>query len=1237
MVDLTDQSSFFADDDEDGAQDADETVYYDLTNNKDDDPTTGSEAQINGALFFTDQPDSSSGTGVIQAFVRLQDGGNDDTPGFENGYNTDARPVYHEENTSPSFTTNLFLSAVPIVEIDGVQYYEFRLDINQLNSSPLLSLDALQLYTSDVADGDVLGPVPGVSWNGGAPVDETGTSFDDNTTLVYDLDGAGDASILLNYSLQAGSGKSDMFFYVPVSNFGGANPETTLVTLYSEFGATNTLDASDNLVAIDDPTAADDGVTEDATSIYGVYTTNDGFEEWSVSKVLDDNFLWGYKWNDLDGDGVWDVGEAGEGGFVIDYEITYKDGNGAKAPIVTVAGSTTTSDGTIDVDGDGEVDPAGYYIIPVPLGAANNTTYTITLTERAREDWVNTYDGDATADRTTTFQFSENTLEDNPEAISGVFGEAVQFNFGNFELFDISGTKYIDSNGDGTISGTETTTLAGVTIFIDDDDSGNLSEGDRTTVTDENGNWSFTGLGPDDIGKSVYEDLTQGGLDATYYQTVGNGGLVISTTSGEDVTGLDFGNVEYGSIAGTKFEDADGDGDPADGDSGIPEWTISLYDGDPDNGGTLIDQTTTDENGDYSFDGLALGTYWLVEETREGWVNTTPVQIAVTGTGTSGFDITGQDFYNFELFDISGTKYIDSNGDGTISGTETTTLAGVTIFIDDDDSGDLSEGDRTTVTDENGNWSFTGLGPDDIGKSVYEDLTQGGLDATYYQTVGNGGLVISTTSGEDVTGLDFGNVEYGSIAGTKFEDADGDGDPADGDSGIPEWTISLYDGDPDNGGTLIDQTTTDENGDYSFDGLALGTYWLVEETREGWVNTTPVQIAVTGTGTSGFDITGQDFYNFELFEISGYKWADLDADGTWDEPVTAGLEGWTIVLDDDANPDNGFIASTTTAADGSYSFENLGPDSYGGALVGITIHVYELQQDGFTQTYDGGYTFTLTSGADYAAPIGEAVDGNFGNHMMAGANRTPGFWQSQLGSSFYDGILDNQGDSNGDGSPNGDKDYEEEGWSETDLLELYGVDLESNDGNADNVSDNDHFAIWDPNESGTPDEEGDIFLTPEELHEWVSGGEKGGGRDFVEILERDLGAAFLNSINNDAIGDDPGGDYAIDPDIADSYMAAIQFVTTVSGSKKDQKDAWNDYGSDAHNELSAFNESGEAMVEGEMVQILMDGDDYSSSFVQNYLKVEENIAAEESALIQPSIADSVIYDDMMLAQINAAV
>ena len=515
------------------------TTYFDLTR------ATGDRAEINDALFFQNKPDTSSGTGLIQAIVRVQDPGGGD--GFENGYNSSARPVSYEENTSPNFTTSLLLSEVPIVTIDGTQYYEFRLDINQLNSSSLLSLDEVKLYTSAVADGEATGLITG-SW------------FTSNAHQVYDMDGAGNTSVLLDAGNSSGSGSSDMFFYVPLSNFGAVDPDDTYVTLYSEFGGAGTLDSGDGLTPLDDPanTALGDNGSDTgdvATAVYGGYLANDGFEEWSVSKQTGGNIT-GYKFDDANGNGQWDVGEVALGGWSFDYTITYDEGKGKNIQHVVVDGTVTTSDGAHDVDGDGIIDPVGFYSIAVPVSSDKNETYTITITEHSQAGWVNTYDGDATANGTTTFNFSGNNLTTTGSpAISGAFGATHVMNFANFETFTLSGHKYTDVTGNGITS--DDTGLGGVKIFVDLTGNGLSADDPQTTTSDGStdanhdgvinaadvGYWELTGLTAADAGKEVKEVTPTG-----YVQTVGQVGTVTDTnyivtgTSGTDQGNLDFAN-----------------------------------------------------------------------------------------------------------------------------------------------------------------------------------------------------------------------------------------------------------------------------------------------------------------------------------------------------------------------------------------------------------------------------------------------------------------------------------------------------------------------------------------------------------------------------------------------------------------------------------------------------------------------------------------------------------------------
>jgi len=185
--------------------------------------TEDSSGYINEAYFVQVDP-QPTGTGYISSFVRISS-----NQEVEQGYNTDARPLKFDENSSPEFTRSLKLSDVPVVNF-GIDYRQFLLDINQTGTNPHISLDALEIYLGSS------GAVTGYS-----------ESPSNLGTLIYDLDAGSDNWILLDYSLNSGSGSGDMFAYIPDSLFVGGE----YVTLYSMFGVNA--------------------------------ANNDGYEEWAVT------------------------------------------------------------------------------------------------------------------------------------------------------------------------------------------------------------------------------------------------------------------------------------------------------------------------------------------------------------------------------------------------------------------------------------------------------------------------------------------------------------------------------------------------------------------------------------------------------------------------------------------------------------------------------------------------------------------------------------------------------------------------------------------------------------------------------------------------------------------------------------------------------------------------------------------------------------------------------------------
>jgi len=182
-------------------------------------------------LFGTVSTTNSAGTGVIDSFVRIQ------KTGTEEGVNTSATSVNNE--LGGSFTHDIKLFNAPVVLYQGVYYYEFLLDINQNTggSNELLSLNDIQICTghANMVTAQHTCPTPDASF----------TKYD----IMGQYGGGGDY-IKLDYSLQPGSGKADLFMYVPVSVL-GTDP-ADYVYLFSQFGAA------------------------------GGFTSNDGFEEWAV-------------------------------------------------------------------------------------------------------------------------------------------------------------------------------------------------------------------------------------------------------------------------------------------------------------------------------------------------------------------------------------------------------------------------------------------------------------------------------------------------------------------------------------------------------------------------------------------------------------------------------------------------------------------------------------------------------------------------------------------------------------------------------------------------------------------------------------------------------------------------------------------------------------------------------------------------------------------------------------------
>jgi hypothetical protein len=124
------------------------------------------------------------------------------------------------------------------------------------------------------------------------------------------------------------------------------------------------------------------------------------------------------------------------------------------------------------------------------------------------------------------------------------------------------------------------------------------------------------------------------------------------------------------------------------------------------------------------------------------------------------------------------------------------------------------------------------------------------------------------------------------------------------------------------------------------------------------------------------DLAGPVAFSVSCY-IEGYKFHDLDADGSWDQPGEPGLEGWTIELYEGTT----LVASTTTDSTGYYKFD---------ALSNGTYTVVEVCPANWYQSYpgpnpaaacgDNTHTFEVNT----SNPIHSGDFGNYQNGTASG-------------------------------------------------------------------------------------------------------------------------------------------------------------------------------------------------------------------------------------------------------------
>ncbi|MFO0977996.1 MAG: Ig-like domain-containing protein [Planctomycetaceae bacterium] len=548
-------------------------------------------------------------------------------------------------------------------------------------------------------------------------------------------------------------------------------------------------------------------------------------------------------------------------------------------------------------------------------------------------------------------------------------------------LSAITGTVYDDADANGVRNNGENG-VEGWTVYIDLDNSGTLNnKADGTpephAVTNKDGDFTIGGVS---AGTYRLAEVVETGWRPTQpaFQDI--------TVDGKKDVKADFFNFAGGTVAGTVWNDLNGDGVQDAGDEVLAGWTVFL----DLNADQLIDSdepvTTTDDAGAYEFSDVPSGDYEVTEVLPAGWEASKGFDTHQT-VSVSPLSTSTQDFANFSLTNgsVQGTLWNDLNGDGDRATDPSTGLptepglAGWTVFADTNSNGVLDADEPSAITGEDGSYKFVSLPA-----GLYDIMEVMPSDAWSVSTGYTNPVTVLVTAGEKTNGVDFANftVENGAITGIIWNDLNRDGvrnSDLSGtftDPGLSGWTVYL----DRNRNKVMDAddpvAVTDANGNYVFSDLQIGEYEVIEIVPTGWETAPTFGDNQTVFVYSGATSTAEDFANFNLSTltpgtVSGTLWNDANGNGIQDTtPATeAGLSGWLVYADLNSNgaPDSA-EPQATTGADGSYTLTGINP---GSAVIRTSLKTGWR----FTSPLTGSVSLTLKN-------AGNAAGINFGAQQV---------------------------------------------------------------------------------------------------------------------------------------------------------------------------------------------------------------------------------------------------------------
>jgi len=411
---------------------------------------------------------------------------------------------------------------------------------------------------------------------------------------------------------------------------------------------------------------------------------------------------------------------------------------------------------------------------------------------------------------------------------------------GIYTQSSIGDKVWLDSNANG-IQDTGEEGVSGVNVKLLKDCSTEIN----STKTDGNGNYIFRDINPDEY--CLEFELPNGyilsskniGSNDSVDSDVDSNTLKTETTtisSGENDMSWDMGIYQPATIGDKVWIDENANGIQDSNESGQSGITVELM----KDCNTSIATKTTDSNGSYLFtditpdeycikfsnlpDGFLVTTKDAGDDNLDSDVNSDTLKTD-TITIESGKTDTSLDMGIYKLASIGDRVWLDKNANGIQDESEIG-IANIEVTL----LKDCTTNAGTTQTDNDGNYIFTKLQPDDyclefnIPTGAYVSYQDKGDDNNDSDVNPQTAKTISTslTSGEKDMSWDMG-IYYSAKLGDRVWYDNKNGIQDSGENGVADIKVILYSDDCD---TKLDSTKTDENGTYLFDNLTPAKYCI---------------------------------------------------------------------------------------------------------------------------------------------------------------------------------------------------------------------------------------------------------------------------------------------------------------------------------------------------------------------------------------------------------------------------